>query len=94
MTKLNYFKPENALTFEFVADNKQKFMKVLQDSDLMSIHCDLSEVESCDSAGMALLIGMRRLCSQSDKELSIHPIPQPVRALAKLYGVEAIVYES
>jgi phospholipid transport system transporter-binding protein len=94
MTDYNYFKPLKALTFATVAADRVRLIALLNESPSTAIHCDLSAVETCDSAGLALLIDMRRLCGQYGRTLRIEHIPEGVRALATLYGVELILYES
>ena len=94
MTDSNYFKPVHALTFATVSADRVRLIALLKASDAKSIHCDLSAVQTCDSAGLALLIDIRRLCGQFGMTLIIDHIPDDVRALATLYGVELILYES
>lgn len=91
MSDQNYFKPSNQLTFETVTENRQRFMVLLQHKQFASIHCDLSDVDKCDSAGMAFLVEARRLCQQQRTVLMIEYIPSEIRALAKLYGIEQIL---
>ncbi|MCR9191076.1 MAG: STAS domain-containing protein [Gammaproteobacteria bacterium] len=91
MTEKNYFKPLNQLTFETVTENRQQFVQLLEADDLSSIHCDLSDVDKCDSAGLAFLVEARRLCRAQRTILIIEYIPGEIRALAKLYGVEQIL---
>ena len=94
MTDFNYFKPVSILTFATVAADRVRLLELLKESQSKAIHCDLSEVQTWDSAGLALLIDMRRLCRQYGLELKIDHIPEDVRALAVLYGVELVLYES
>ena len=93
MTDSNYFKPVDTLTFATVAADRLRLIALLDASPSSTLHCDLSEVQACDSAGLALLIDMRRLCRRRGMHLVIDHIPEDVRALATLYGVELVLYE-
>ena len=94
MTDSNYIKPVSILTIATVAADRVRLIALLKESPSKAIHCDLSAVQTCDSAGLALLIDMRRLCRHYGSTLKIDHIPDDVRALATLYGVELILYES
>ena len=91
--KPRQFKLAKHLTFATVAADKLQFIALLQSNKQDVICCDLSTVKTCDSAGLALLIDIRRLCRQERTPLSMENIPEAIRALAILYGVEQIFYE-
>lgn len=93
MANQRYFKPVNQLTFETVTADRLRLIDLLRSEQLDEIHCDLSDVTVCDSAGLALLIDIRRLCLKYHAKLVLQPIPEDVRALAIVYGVEQIFYE-
>lgn len=87
------FKPVQQLTFETVIMVRVRLIELLRSEQFNTLHCDLSDVTVCDSAGLALLIDLRRLGLKYDTKIIMKPIPEDVRALAKVYGVEQIFYE-
>lgn len=91
MTKQGYFKPSQFLTFATVTAQRSQFIALLETEHPSSIHCDLSEVQICDSAGLAFLIDARRLCQNKKTNLTIEHASVDILALAKLYGVEKII---
>lgn len=90
-TSTAYFKPAPALTFATVAAQHAQFVTLLATQPATQVYCDLSDVRSCDSAGLALLIDMKRLCHKQNSLLMIEHASMDVLALAKLYGVEKIL---
>lgn len=91
MSQQTYFKPFDALTFATVTAYRSRFVKLLVTDQPSSIHCDLADVQTCDSAGLAFLIDAQRLCRTHNTQLVIVHISSDIRALAKLYGVEKIL---
>ena len=53
-----------------------------------SINIDLSEVNSSDSAGLALMIEWIKLSKQHNTEINFSHIPEQLLTLAKLSGFE------
>lgn len=92
MNPQNYFKPVQHLTFTSVMADKLRFMTFFESHSDGVVYCDLSDVISCDSAGLAFLIGMRRVCQKHCMTLIMEHIPENIRALALLYGVEKVLY--
>jgi phospholipid transport system transporter-binding protein len=52
---------------------------------------DLSGIEASDSAGLAVLLALRRAARSRGTELSITSLPSTLRALAQLGEVEALL---
>lgn len=90
MTK-SYFKPSNALTFETVTEQRSRFTALLASQQMSSMHFDLTDMKTCDSAGLAFLIDVKRLCGSQNTALIIEHASVDVLALAKLYGIEKIL---
>lgn len=88
MTNQRYFKPSKFLTFATVTEQSEQFMELLEMTPIASIHCDLGGVQICDSAGLAFLIGAKRLCRKQNSQFHIENASIDILALAKLYGVE------
>ncbi|MCX7119302.1 MAG: STAS domain-containing protein [Legionellales bacterium] len=91
MTKQSYFKPSQNLTFATVTAQRAQFAALLAKQQSSSIHCDLTDVQLCDSAGLAFLIDARRMCQSQNSNLVIAHASVDVIALAKLYGIEKIL---
>ncbi|HHO58785.1 MAG TPA: STAS domain-containing protein [Thiotrichales bacterium] len=49
---------------------------------------DLSGVDSSNSAGVAFLLELNRLCLQSQLTLNIRHMPQPMQTIARAHGVD------
>lgn len=90
MTTPTYFKPSKFLTFATVTEQRAHFIKLLSASTA-HIHCDLGGVQICDSAGLAFLVGAKRLCRQRNSDFFIENASIDLIALAKLYGIEKIL---
>lgn len=91
MTKQSYFKPPTPLTFDTVTVHRSRFKELLEREQGANICCDLSDVQVCDSAGLAFLIDVRRLCHHQNTQLIIENASVDILALAKLYGLEKIL---
>lgn len=86
-----HFKPDSQMTFATVEASRRSLVDCLKSSRDAELIIDLSGVQHCDSAGLALLIEAQRLCRQWHKRCQIHPVPPSVLALATFYGLESIV---
>lgn len=77
------------------------FATVQTDCDRLHLYCqkhkgtalslDLSKVEHCDSAGLALLIEAKRLGAEQKKDCIIEGVPKSVKALAEFCGVDTLL---
>jgi phospholipid transport system transporter-binding protein len=85
------FKPTKDLTFETVQQEGKRFLKLLNDVKTNKMRLDLSGVEHCDSAGLAMLIEVKRMCHQSNKALVIEGMPKVIGALADFCGVKTML---
>ena len=55
---------------------------------------DLSRVDECNSAATALLLDWLRTAATLDKSLSIDNVPERLRALMRLAGIEDMLVNS
>lgn len=85
------FKPTNDLTFETVQQEGRRFFKLLRDDKTIKIRLELSGVKHCDSAGLAMLIEVKRMCHQYNKALVIEGMPKAIVALADFCGVKTML---
>ncbi|PJD96886.1 MAG: sulfate transporter [Legionella sp.] len=85
------FKPSTHLTFDTVASvRKAVYKQVVTHADSAFV-LDLSEVVHCDSAGLALLIEVKKLCRQQGKSLNVVGVSSNIHALAEFCGVNDIL---
>ena len=52
---------------------------------------DLTEVDRVDSAGVALLLAWARRAASEGRKIGFAGIPESMRSLARLYGVEELL---
>lgn len=88
---MEHFKPGCELTFRTVVLEREKLLDALRANAAVEFCLDLSEVTHCDSAGLALLIEARKLCSQSNKVLKVIGISAKTQSLAEFCGVTSIL---
>lgn len=53
---------------------------------------DLAGVEQVDSAALSLLLAWRRQAQAAGLDLNYRNLPESIRSLAELYGVDELVY--
>ena len=85
------FKPSSELTFNNVQCDSQRLLKLLKDQKTSSVCMDLVDVALCDSAGLALLIEAKRLCTEFGKDLVMKEMPKVILSLAEFCGVETML---
>ena len=85
------FKPSRALTFDTVQSDSKRLMKLFHDDNTSTLRLDLCDVSQCDSAGLALLVEAKRLCTQYHKTLVIDEMPNVISALAEFCGVKSML---
>ena len=52
---------------------------------------DVSGLRHADSAALAVLIALKRRAAREHVELALEGMPQPLRSLAMVYGVDELV---
>jgi len=73
------------MTIYTVNDLKQELTKLLESYNRFELN--LSEVEEVDSAGIQLLLGLRRELMRQKKEFTLSAINAPVTKLIQNYGL-------
>lgn len=56
------------------------------------VHLSAAALQDFDSASLSLLLGCARLCNEHGMGLRIHDAPDDLRRLARLYGVEELLW--
>jgi phospholipid transport system transporter-binding protein len=88
-----HFKPSQQLTFATVHQDSERLKAVFQNDAIRVLQLDLGEVTYCDSAGLALLIEAKRLCTHHRKTLQLNGLSDSIRALAQFCGVESLLIQ-
>jgi phospholipid transport system transporter-binding protein len=88
------YKPSSNLSFETVEQERTKLIQFIEDKDNASIRLDLSELNQCDSAGLALIFDIQKICKKLGKEMSIEQMPMDTKNLAAFYGVQNLLKNS
>ena|SRR3990167_10932745 len=81
------FLPATHLLFDTVAFELKRFLKLLDAHQKASFLLELKQVLQCDTAGLALLIEIKRLCRANQCSLLIQNMPDIMLDLAKFCGV-------
>ena len=78
-------------TFHSVQQIWLQLKMKLKEMPRANIDIDLIEVQRVDSACLALFLALTRLAKQQGKSLHFKNIPDKMRALAKVSGVQALL---
>lgn len=87
------FKPEESLTFDWVMHHWVLFSKSLVNAKT-GMCIDLSNIESCDTAGLAWVIETKRACDRLMLAWRVVEIPQVVYDMAEFCQIRDIFIES
>ncbi|KTD82833.1 STAS domain-containing protein [Legionella waltersii] len=85
------FKPETNLTFKTVVTVRNQLYQAMAESPAEKFCLDLSAVNHCDSAGLALIIEARKLCKQKNKIFDVVGISPETQSLAEFCGVKSLL---
>ncbi|BEV72827.1 MULTISPECIES: lipid asymmetry maintenance protein MlaB [unclassified Paludibacterium] len=55
---------------------------------------DLANVQTADSAALALILELQRACRTQSASLHLQGLPAGLQALAALYGIESLIQPS
>lgn len=64
---------------------------LMADSMIRPVLIDLSAVSQADSSGLAVLLDWLRTAEQQGRAVKVQDVPQGLRALAELYGIDALL---
>lgn len=85
------FKPSNHLIFETALDNKRRLHAFFNELQETTWCFDLSQVETCDSAGIALLIEAKRLSQHENRLCQFQGASAAINSLIEFCGVEQVL---
>lgn len=83
----NRYQLSGVLNFASVPALWSKAQDLLAKAD--DVQIDFSQVEQCNSAGLALLIEMARLMKNRGGVIRFHELPDQLLTVARAYGVES-----
>ncbi len=85
------FKLSHELSFITVPSYIKHMQQRLLATSKDGLCLDLSDVQQCDSAGLALLIEAKRICNQCQLTFTIEGMSANIYALAEFCGVKQIL---
>src|SRR3990167_1932852 len=91
LSKVTYFKFSSELSFNTVTSVRDRLLDCLRQNKSKLLCLDFSAVKHCDSAGLALLIEAKRLCTAHDQQFTMDAVPKEVKALIEFCGVQTIL---
>ncbi|MDF1758848.1 MAG: STAS domain-containing protein [Legionellaceae bacterium] len=85
------FKLSADLTVHTVKLERDRLLLGIKEAKIKKLRLDLSEVNRCDSAGVALLIEIKRVCDKKNIDYSFYAVPKEVHSLAEFCGIDGIL---
>lgn len=86
------FRPDETLAFETVTADLSRFSVLLGAHPNAQFELDLSHVKRCDSAGLAFLVEVKRLCGVQGANIVFQGIPEVIEALAIFCGIKDLLW--
>ena len=69
------------IVMDMVLERKSEVTRLVEEYAGPAVSLDLTGVTFMDSSGVGLLIGLRRLCQERDKQFSVRNPAPPIRKL-------------
>ncbi len=91
MKPLAMFKPSDELTFQTVQLNRERFVNVLTSHQDDDVSVNLSQVNVCDSAGIALLLELKRLGLAQKKTVTMVDVSPLVDSWVEFCGIKPLL---
>ncbi len=80
------------LVFDTAPDLMKQVKRMLASVD--SVVVDFSEVDNCNSAGLAVILEIAKTMRQQNKTVCFQAIPDQIRTFARAYSVEKELSEA
>ena len=80
------FLVSGSLVFDTVPDLMKQAMRLFATVDTVVV--DFSEVESCNSAGLAVILEMAKKLRQQNKTVCFQSVPEKIHTFARAYSVD------
>jgi phospholipid transport system transporter-binding protein len=87
------FVPSRALVFDTVSSNLARFKHELKFYMQTQVLFDLNQVRQCDSAGIAFLVEVKRLCETKRCVLHLEGASEKILDLAAFCDVALLLFE-
>lgn len=87
MTKSVNLQLADNLTISSVQLTRDRLLSQLKNNNTTDISINLRDVARFDTAGLALLIDLKKVSKQNAKSLSFTEVPRNIRNLAEFYDV-------
>ena len=81
----------NTLTQTQAQDCLQQLTVGVQSESEAEVVVDAAKLRSFDSSALAVLLALRRECARAGKRFAVQGLPDRLRDLATLYGIEALL---
>lgn len=91
MTQSVIFTPSPVLTFQTVGLERKRLLVDIQSYSHLIVYIDLSNIVTCDSAGLALLLEVKRICNKASHILIMQGMSPAVMSLAEFCGLKMIL---
>lgn len=85
------FKPSSEMTFTTAQSDFDRFIIYLKGLQETALVFDLADVTRCDSAGLALLVAVKRHCIEANKRCHFADFNNSIQLLADLCGVAKLL---
>lgn len=85
-TSLNLQLADN-LTISTVQSTRDRLLSQLKNKNTADISINLCNVARFDTAGLALLIDIKKVSKQHSKKINFCEVPESIKSLAEFYGV-------
>ena len=86
------FKVSGVLDFDTVPAMMKNAQRLF--SSVGSATVDFSQVENCNSAGLAVVLEMARIMRQQNKSICFVSLPEQIKTFARAYSVEKELEEA
>jgi len=79
------------LTQSQANDCLEQLTRDVQQEAEQQVVIDAAPLSSFDSSALAVLLAVRRECARAGKRFAVQGLPERLRDLAALYGIEALL---
>ena len=81
------------LTFDTVQSDLRRLLAFIRGVDAPAVYIELSSVTVCDSAGLAMLLELKRLSAHENKRILFNGLPRCIEGLAEFCGVDLLLFK-
>lgn len=85
---------DGSLNFKHVVKLRKLGKKLLMQQTQTVVNIDLQNVKRSDNSGLVLLIAWIRDARNAGKSVNYHHVPEFLRRMAQVFGLESILFHS